>query len=98
MDYVVPEGESRRAMQARAYEVWQEIVTNEPNQPIAVFSHGGTIRLLLMKLFPDEMERMTRVRITNTSVTTIDADGQSCRLVDLANVSHLENVVFSDSP
>jgi broad specificity phosphatase PhoE len=98
MDYVVPEGESRRAMQARAYDVWQEIVTHEPNEPIAIFSHGGTIRLLLMKLFPGEMERLTKVRITNTCVTTIDVDGEDLRLVDLANAAHLENVVHSDSP
>ena len=37
MDYVVPKGESRRAMQARAYEVWQEIVTIEPNEPTPFF-------------------------------------------------------------
>lgn len=98
MDYVVPQGESRRAMQARAYEIWQEIVANEPNEPIAVFSHGGTIRLLLMKLFPDESERLTKVRITNTCVTTIDVEGDTLHLVDLANASHLESVVLTDSP
>lgn len=97
MDYVVPEGESRRTLQARAFDAWQEIVTTEEKAPIAIFTHGGTIRLLLMKLFPNEMERLTKVRITNTCVTTIDADGESVQLIDLANVTHLENVVLSDS-
>ena len=41
---------------------------------------------------------MTKVRLTNTCVTTIDVDGETLRLVDLANVAHLENVVLSDSP
>jgi alpha-ribazole phosphatase len=98
MDYVVPEGESRRAMQERAFEIWHEIVAREPGPEIAVFSHGGTIRMLLMKLFPEEMERLTKVRIFNTSVTTIDTDGQTLYLVDLANVAHLDGFRHGDSP
>lgn len=98
MDYVIPQGESRRAMQERAYAIWQEIVAREPGPEIAVFSHGGTIRMLLMKLFPEEMERLTKVRIFNTSVTTIDTDGQTLRLVDLADVAHLDGFRHGDSP
>jgi probable phosphoglycerate mutase len=97
MDYVIPGGESRRAMQTRAYEMWQEIAADESQSEIAVFSHGGTIRVLLMKLFPDDMEWTMKVPIKNTSLTTIDVNGNRLRLTGMAEVRHLDGIVHSDS-
>lgn len=98
MDYALPKGESRRQLQARGFEIWQEIVERETGSEFAIFSHGGTIRLLLMKLFPDEIESMTKVPISNTSVTTVEADGNGLRLIRMAELAHLDGILHTESP
>lgn len=86
LDYVVPQGESRRAMQARAYEAFREIVAAEPGPEIAVVSHGGTIRVVLMKLFGDDIVQKS---VRNTSISIIETDGEQHRLLETAITPHL---------
>jgi broad specificity phosphatase PhoE len=97
MDYIVPEGESRREMQNRAYEIWNEVIQCHPNGDVLLMSHGGPVRLLLMKLFSEQRDRMLKVPLPNVSLTTIVADGDSLRLEGLAEVGHLEHIVHPDS-
>lgn len=98
MDFVAPEGESRRQVQARAYAAWQEIVGNGTGPEILIVTHGGPVRVLLMKLFPDQLDRMMKVPVPNTSVTTLVQDEHGVRLESLSSIRHLEKVTRSDSP
>lgn len=86
LDYVVPQGESRRAMQTRAYEAYREIVASEPGPEIAIVSHGGTIRVVLMKLFGDDIVQKS---VRNTSISIIETDGEKHRLLETAITPHL---------
>jgi broad specificity phosphatase PhoE len=86
MDYVVPQGESRRAMQERVYAAYREIAVNEIAPEIAVVAHGGPIRVLLLKLFGDEILHRS---VQNTSVSIIETDGESHRLLETAGTPHL---------
>ena len=88
LDYIVPQGESRRAMQARAYEAYREIVAAEPGPEIAIVSHGGTIRVLLMKLFGDDIVQKS---VRNTSISIIETDGDTHGLLETAITPHLVN-------
>ena len=47
MDYVIPRGESRRQLQARARAAWADLLADATARKVAVVTHGGTIRLLL---------------------------------------------------
>lgn len=88
MGYAAPKGESRQSMQDRAYESLLEIVAREPEgASTAVVSHGGTIRVVLLRLFHEH--QIEKRSISNTSVTTIETDGQSWRLIRFADTSHL---------
>lgn len=98
MDFVVPEGESRREMQERAHEMWTDVLQRHPNGEILLMSHGGPVRLLLMKLFPEQKERMMKVPLPNVSLTTIVAEDDGLLLEGLAGVTHLEHIVYPDSP
>lgn len=98
MDLIMPEGESRRQMQNRAYAAWQHILANEPASEIAILTHGGPIRVLLMKLFPEQVDRMMKVPVPNTSVTIIAVDGDTLRLETLSSTAHLDTITPSDSP
>jgi len=87
-DYSVKNGESRRALQKRAHEVFQDIVTNGNGPEVAIVSHGGTIRTLLHRLFEGAPE-LNHFHVENTSLTTIERDGDGWRLHELAAMPHL---------
>jgi broad specificity phosphatase PhoE len=88
LEYVIPHGESRQQMQDRAFEAFQEIVANEPGPEIVVVSHGGTIRVLLMKLFGDSVLHKS---VRNTSISIVETDGTNFKLLEAAITPHLVN-------
>ncbi|MCU0511734.1 MAG: histidine phosphatase family protein [Anaerolineae bacterium] len=85
--FIVPQGESRAQMQARMVAAWQEIVTRTPGHSAAMVSHGGSIRYLLLHLFPDELSAGRGIE--NTSITTLERDGPGWRLAEFAALPHL---------
>lgn len=87
MGFSAPEGETRRQLQSRVYEAYLDIVKQEKGPEIAVVTHGGTIRVLLLKLFEGHEE--ANVPIENTSITIIETDGIEHHLIGAASVEHL---------
>ena len=75
LGFPFPKGESRRTMQQRALAAFREIAAKEPGQEIAIVSHGGTIRVLLMALF-EQRDDVRRISLYNTSISTIEMDGR----------------------
>ncbi len=88
LDFVVPQGESRRAMMERAYQAFSEIAAQEAGPEIVVISHGGTIRVLLLKLF-DFDDVIMHISVHNTSISVIEMDGDTPRLLETAVTPHL---------
>jgi broad specificity phosphatase PhoE len=86
LDYAPPEAETRRVMQERAFAAYSEIIANESGDEIAVVSHGGTIRVLLYKFFGDEILRRS---VHNTSISIIETDDTTQRLIETAVTPHL---------
>lgn len=92
LDHVITRGESRRALQARAYAAWQDMLEQTGSRPIALVSHGGTIRLLLLRLLdPAQRDAIMHMELGNTSWTVLDVgeDG-AVRMSVAADSSHLE--------
>lgn len=71
-DFAPLKGESRYQVQKRAYEAWLEITNQEDMNTVLLVAHGGTIRMLLEKIFP---ERTQRIKLHNTSVSIIERGG-----------------------
>lgn len=90
MGFTYPQGESRMDMQNRVYAALLDALQNESAQEIAIFSHGGTIRSLLLRLFSAQKELISSTSLQNTSVTYIETDGYTHSLLDLATTDHLE--------
>jgi broad specificity phosphatase PhoE len=86
-DYVIPGGESRRAMQNRMFNAWQDIAASAEGT-VALVSHGGSIKLLLLRVF-DNAPELQDVHIENTSITTVERNGVGWHLVELAATPHL---------
>lgn len=87
-NYVITQGESRRALQTRAYEAFCDIVMKGQGPEVAIVSHGGTIRMLLLRLFEGSPE-LNHFHVENTSLTTVVREGNEWRLSGLALVPHL---------
>lgn len=97
LGFVFPEGESRGMMQQRAHQAFTELASAYPaGSTIAVVSHGGPIKVLLMKLFPDDQE-MRGIHIHNTSITTLAQTGAEWHLVEAAAVHHLRRDIPTEA-
>jgi broad specificity phosphatase PhoE len=97
LGFVFPEGESRRLMQDRAHQAFTELASAYPaGSTIAVVSHGGTIKVLLMKLFPDDPE-MRKIHIHNTSITTLTQNSAGWTLEEAAAVHHLKRDIPTEA-
>ena len=86
LDYAPPQGETRRAMQNRALAAYEDILDHETGEETVVVSHGGTIRVVLLKFFGDEILHRS---VHNTSISTIETDGANRRLIETAVTPHL---------
>jgi probable phosphoglycerate mutase len=91
MDYTVPNGESRRALQDRMWAAWQDITSNGHGPEVAIVTHGGSLKQLLVRLFGLTPE-IQNLRFENTSVTTIEREGQGWQLAEMAVASHLDSL------
>ncbi|MFO7320780.1 MAG: histidine phosphatase family protein [Chloroflexota bacterium] len=88
MGYVVPGGESRRQLQRRAVEAFNEIVARNDGPEIAIVSHGGTLKVLLFHLF-GETPALQALHMDNTAITTLERVDHGWRLAGLAETPHL---------
>lgn len=89
-NYVVPQGESRRALQMRVQQAFTAISAQAAGEEMALVSHGGSIRMLLMALFPHDTH-LRDVHIENTSVTTLQRNSDGWQLTGIADISHLNH-------
>jgi broad specificity phosphatase PhoE len=88
MDFVIPSGESRRNLQDRAYRAWESVLASAQGPEVAVVSHGGTIKFLLLKLFRDAPE-VVDAHFLNTSITTVERNRNGWRLAEISATPHL---------
>lgn len=84
-----PEGETRRDVQDRVYAFYQDALARHPNETIAVVTHGGPVRMILYRLF-GETEQMLSLKVTNTSITIIQQDGEQAALESVVGTHHLQ--------
>ncbi len=87
-DFRMPDGESWNQVGVRAYAALHDLV-NGSELMMAVVTHGGTLRRLLMRVFPDQPD-MRHVRFENTSLTIVEFDpANKWRLIELNIIPHL---------
>lgn len=90
-DFLIPGGESRRMMQDRVYAAWQDMVTSTSHKELIIVSHGGSLKMLLLKLFPDA-PHLDALHLGNTSVTTLERADYGWSLGQVASVDHLASL------
>ncbi len=97
LGFVFPDGESRRLMQQRVHQAFTELESAYPSgSTVAVVSHGGAIKVLLMKLFPND-HNMRQIHIHNTSITTLTQNATGWHLTEAAAVRHLQRDIPTEA-
>ncbi|MFQ3647849.1 MAG: histidine phosphatase family protein [Anaerolineae bacterium] len=93
-DFVIPTGESRLQVKARVADFWQYLMRHETAERVAIVSHGGSIRWLLNSLFDKAL--IDGYHFVNTSVTTLEREGDHWKLVTVGDASHLDRSARGD--
>ncbi|MEO8606732.1 MAG: histidine phosphatase family protein [Chloroflexota bacterium] len=87
-DFHIPSGESRRMLQNRIYGAWQALLESAVGPEVVVVSHGGSLKTLLLRLFPD-FPGIDGVHLGNTSITTLERVPHGWHPAQVASVEHL---------
>ena len=87
-DFHIPSGESRRNMQERVYSAWLDVISSATGPELVIVSHGGSLKMLLLKLFPDVPD-LDAAHLGNTSLTIIERADFGWHLASLAAEDHL---------
>ena len=66
-----PDGESGKTFRARVEPCLREIVRNHPGENIAVFCHGGVMRILLAILLELPLPKTTAFEVEYASITQV---------------------------
>lgn len=90
MDYVAPDGESRRAVQQRMWSAFCEIVEQEDTPTVLIVSHGAAIRILLRYMF----HHLPDGNMKNTSITTLSRFHRVWELESFNETPHLTDYIF----
>ncbi len=89
--YRVAGGESRKDVRERILAAFNEFLTTDKGETIAILSHSTAINALLAEIIPEI--KFGSVDVSNTSVTTIKrADDGKWQLVTADDITHLEGM------
>lgn len=94
MDYMLPQGESRRQFQDRAYAAFEELVASDDHEHIMLVSHGGTIKYMLRRILNDDA--LDFGHIGNTSLTILTRQNPSWQLTQGPQTPHLTTQYVDD--
>jgi broad specificity phosphatase PhoE len=97
LSFTWPDGESRAGFHRRVWRAAEEILTRHEGQRILMVAHGGTLRVILARLFPKELGQWWTYGLGNCSLTQIEWTSDGPRLVRLNDLAHLSELASEDT-
>ena len=97
LSFTWPGGENRTAFHRRAWGAVEEIVAQHEGQSIVVVAHGGTLRAILARFFPEQLGGWWTYELGNCSLTRIRFMAGDGQLLALDDRSHLDGLVGGDT-
>jgi probable phosphoglycerate mutase len=70
-----PNGETLRAVQARAVNALEEIAKRHPKHLVAIFSHGDVVKLLLAHYLGMPLDMFQRIGVNTGSISSVRLTG-----------------------
>ena len=94
-----PGGESNLDLFQRAVPAFESIVSRHPGKRIALFTHGGVLRLLIGHVLGLPADQRPNISVSgNTGLSIVEFDGDSAKLTLLNDTSHLERHALGSAP
>lgn len=90
LDFVIPQGESRRQLMARGTAVFREIAAG-PQRHVVVVTHGGLLTATLRVVLGTE-RTLNPFALQNASITRVQIDSAGATLLDLNDTAHLRDI------
>lgn len=91
-DFPFPGEGSFEKVRKRSVEGLMELAKRHPGEKVAVVSHGGLLRVLVMSLMGMDNSFYRKTWLSNTSITIIDVFDTGERLLfSLNDIAHLES-------
>jgi probable phosphoglycerate mutase len=87
-----PGGEAMREMQARAVAEIDAIVTDHPEDMVAIVSHSDVIKVIIAHYIGMHLDLFQRLEISPASLSILVFGKMGSRLVRLNDTSHLPDV------
>lgn len=91
-------GETIRRFRRRVTRTMDSILESHPDQTIAVFTHGGVIRIYLTSLLGMKLDDVWRFKIQNGSLNRVLFPGKKPRIDLLGDCHHLDGSLRAIPP
>ena len=91
-------GETMRSFRRRVTDSMNEIRDLHADRTVAVFTHGGVIRIYLTALLGMKLDNVWRFKIDNCSLTRVLFPGNKPRVDLLGDVHHLDGALRKIAP
>lgn len=93
-DAVIPNAERLIDIQKRAMTAINEILLKHGGENIVIVTHGLFAKVLIVSMLGIDISMYNRIRLDNTSVSTIDVHGRYSVLSLLNDTCHLKGEVY----
>jgi len=93
-----PGGEPWIDMQNRAFEEVTRIAQSHPGCSVAVFTHGGPAKAIVLKALDIRPSLWRQLKTHNASLNTLELTSKGWRLVCFNDTCHLNNLSRQTSP
>ena len=89
-DTEIPNGESMRNFVKRVESCFIKISNRNSDKTVAVVSHGGTIRIILLKILRQDLDKFWTIEQNIAAINIIEFENKTPRLLKINDTSHLE--------
>ena len=89
-DVSIPKSEGLKGLSGRVRTALKEIASSNKNKTVAIFTHGGPIRVILCDIAGFDLNRIWEMEQNVTGVNVIEFDDQGARVQLQNDTSHLK--------
>ena len=97
-DYVIPGGESRRALYERVKRAFESLAGEHGGGRVAVVTHGGVLASLYRLIHGIAVSAPHRIPIANASYNAVAFDGAEWSVEAWGDTAHLETAESFEEP
>jgi len=72
LDIIIPQGESLNSLAGRVRKALRRILSQNSNKTVAVFTHGGPIRVILCDIFKVDLKEIWQIEQELASISIVE--------------------------